>query len=688
MSDSRINLLHQELHTVTPVPLQIAEEGTDAPFTWEMTTPFALIGRSGQCDLKLPHPNVSFRHAYLQNFGGRIFCIDLNSRNGIVYNGERRRGAWLSDEESLLLGSYELCLANHQAETQTIWPYPHDFNPLEATEICLPSLGAVNIEFFSRSSVGQTWKINRVLTLIGSGAGCKIRLEDEQISRVHCGLLITDAGLWAIDFLGQGGIQVDGESVPFALLETGQELKVGQFGMRVKYEGNREIPPPEKIELSGSTTVLEDLEPAAEEATKIACEPEAVPAIKKTMTSQEFLDAILTSGLLDDEQATDLPAQVSFDVPSEDEDGAAAIALSEKLIDEEILSVWQVAQLLAGRGEHLLVAGRYRLQERIGRGSMGSIYLAYDPQRNDHVAIKIPKARVFKKPRMLERFRREAMINDKLQHPNIVRAYNIDVSGNFIVMEYVNGQNLKQFLAESGAQTPEFSVNLAIQVGEALQFAYRNGVVHRDVKPSNILLTAEGDAKLLDLGLARVDGEANSETDWDMQQVGQMTQAGVQLGTVRYMSPEQAVDGRSADTRSDIYSLGCTLYQLLAGVPPFDSPSPIKILMSHAKEPVPPISGVDPLLMEVVAQAMEKDPDNRFQTPGEMVARLRDWQAIHRQQQQLDLQQAQLDEFRMQAAVDLSERIKRLNIAEPLQTEILKTIEAVLSSNPDGHESD
>ena len=680
MGDFGLDLLNGAVHSVGGVRLEIVETGSAKPATFfDFTAPFALVGRSNRCHIQLPDSRVSFRHTYLQNFGGRVFCVDLNSRTGTNWDGKRLRFGWLSLEQGPQIGPYQIRLAEPSSKPDEDFAFPVEFNPLDATDLRLSALGAISIEFLNRSNQGQTWTINRMLTLVGSGPGCKLRLEDEEISRVHCGLLVTKNGLWVIDFLGRGGTVVDGQMVDFARLEAGQILQVGQFSMRIRYQGERDLPPGgetgqasrelpvgETAQPESSLDLHESLETAAEP------EPEPEPEPDQEISLAEFLNAVTENRLLSRAQIESVGQGGSVEEMS-------PAGLGDRLVARGLLTSWQVEQLVARRGHFLLVGDRYRLVERIGRGSMGTVYRADDLDHDRDVAIKFPKARAFRKPRMLGRFRREAMISDKLQHPSIVRTYEIAASGNYFVMEYVSGLNLKQFLAKAGAQSPEFSVRVAVQIGEALQFAHRNAVIHRDVKPSNILVSEEGTAKLLDLGLARVDDDSDSETDWGENQKAQLTLAGAQLGTTRYMAPEQAADGRDADTRSDIYSLACTLYELLAGAPPFDSSNPVEVLLKHATEPVAPIPGVDPRLMEIVERGLAKKPADRFQTPLDMVCRLRDWQTIQEQEQQITELLVARDGDRATISRDLRARLEAMTISPSQRDEILEAIENVFA---------
>ncbi len=445
MNDSRAQLLKQSVLCTEPVQLSITDAESATPTLCEMRNAFALIGRSERCHIRLKHSDVSFRHAYLQNVGGRIFCVDLNSRSGTLWGDQRRRGGWLTVSDGPQIGPYNIRLAQQPASDE--FPFPKNFNPLDAMDQNVSVLGRVTLEFLNSSTIGRTWTINRMLTLVGSGPGCKIRLEDDTISNVHCGLLVTHGGLWVIDFLGRNGTHVDERPIDFARLESGQILRVGQFGMRIGYESDK--PAPLDGEENRSSTEFPVGETSIREALTTHTSDSTVENERPAeWSSGDFADAVADSGLMSREQI-----QIVTDAASNAE--LSCTQTASLLIERGLLTPWQVDQIFAGKGEHLIVANRYRLLEPAGHGSMGTVYRAFDPERASDVAIKFPKARAFKKPRMLIRFRREAMINDKIQHPNIVRAYDVATSGNYIVMEYVPGQNVKQYLQESGAQPAE-----------------------------------------------------------------------------------------------------------------------------------------------------------------------------------------------------------------------------------------
>ena len=255
--------------------------------------------------------------------------------------------------------------------------------------------------------------------------------------------------------------------------------------------------------------------------------------------------------------------------------------------------------------------GAYVLIRRLGRGGMAEVYLAEQPSLKRHVAIKILKPELAKDQSFVRRFHHEAQAAAALVQSNIVQIYEVgeDEGIHFIAQEYVRGQNLKQYLNRNGAVEPIVAVNIIRQVAAALQKAAEHDVIHRDIKPENIMLAPNGEVKVTDFGLARINNTA---------QKSDLTQIGITMGTPLYMSPEQ-VEGEKVDPRSDIYSLGITAYHMLAGQPPFDGENPLAIAVQHVKDKPPDLSIIRPdvpqELCRIIDKMMAKRPGDRYQTP-------------------------------------------------------------------------
>jgi beta-lactam-binding protein with PASTA domain/tRNA A-37 threonylcarbamoyl transferase component Bud32 len=267
------------------------------------------------------------------------------------------------------------------------------------------------------------------------------------------------------------------------------------------------------------------------------------------------------------------------------------------------------------------VGGRYELGEPLGRGGMAEVRQAVDQRLGRSVAVKQLRADLAVDPTFQARFRREAQSAAGLNHPTIVAVYDtgeeIDplsgVSIPYIVMELVEGPTLRDVLREGRKILPERALELTQGVLEALSYSHKAGIVHRDIKPANVMLTPNGGVKVMDFGIARAVADTSAT----------MTQTAAVIGTAQYLSPEQA-RGETVDARSDLYSTGCLLYELLAGRPPFVGDSPVSVAYQHVREaPVPP-SQLDPEITPeidaVVLKALAKDPDDRYQSAAEMRA--------------------------------------------------------------------
>ena len=264
----------------------------------------------------------------------------------------------------------------------------------------------------------------------------------------------------------------------------------------------------------------------------------------------------------------------------------------------------------------LRIAQRYTLGERIAVGGMGEVYLATDDRLGRRVAVKVLSPAFAESPDFIERFRREALTAARLSHPNIAQVYDYGVDGasHFIVMEYAEGSDLAHLIREHGRLTPSDAVRVAEQVCAALATAHRSGVVHRDVKPGNVIVRPDGTVKVTDFGIARALGQAS------------LTDTGTVMGTAAYVAPEQA-RGEATTPSSDLYSLGILLFQMLTGAVPFEGDTPVAVAIRHLDEPVPlPSSRVADLpanLDEVVARATAKSPADRFPDADAMAAALR-----------------------------------------------------------------
>ena len=265
---------------------------------------------------------------------------------------------------------------------------------------------------------------------------------------------------------------------------------------------------------------------------------------------------------------------------------------------------------------------RYRVIGPLGQGGMGAVFLAEHIKMERRVALKVINSALLGDETHLQRFHQEVRAASKLSHPNIVTAFDADDAGDgaekahFLVMEYIEGETLHDYINRMGPLPVGEACNYAMQAALGLQHAYENGMVHRDIKPQNLLLSSKHEIKILDFGLARLE----RMYDDDEQAISQLTQSGTLMGTVDYMAPEQANDSHSVDARADIYSLGCTLYQMLAGKVPFPDGSVTARLVKHATaepKPLHDIRAEIPLEVEdIVNRMLAKKPEDRFCEPG------------------------------------------------------------------------
>jgi eukaryotic-like serine/threonine-protein kinase len=263
----------------------------------------------------------------------------------------------------------------------------------------------------------------------------------------------------------------------------------------------------------------------------------------------------------------------------------------------------------------MLLADRYEVGRLLGTGGMAEVYEGRDRLLARRVAIKVLLGELGQDPSFLARFKREAQAAASLSHPNVVAVYDTGVqdSTHFIVMEYVEGRTLRDLLRIGGPPPPERAALIAADVCNALAAAHARGLIHRDVKPANVMLTPDGTVKVMDFGIARA---TSSDT---------ITQTHAVIGTAQYISPEQ-VEGREVDARGDLYSVGCLLYEMLTGRVPFAGESPVAIAYRHVREdPVPPRRinpRIPPALEAITLRAMAKHPANRYQTAAELRADL------------------------------------------------------------------
>lgn len=326
---------------------------------------------------------------------------------------------------------------------------------------------------------------------------------------------------------------------------------------------------------------------------------------------EQFVASLSGSGLLSsDEIRRFIDGLPHGDRPKE------ARELSDALVAHNRLTRFQSQAVCCGKAQGL-VLGNYTLVDLIGAGGMGQVFKAEHRRMKRVVALKVLAAGKAQSKLALPRFQREVEAAAKLDHPNIVAAYDADEANgtHFLVMQFVDGQDLSSLVKENGPLDVSAALDCVMQIARGLQYAHGQGIVHRDIKPSNLLLDKQGCVKILDMGLARLmegAGELSAAAPPD-----ELTGSGQVLGTVDYMAPEQALNTRHADHRSDIYSLGCTLYYLLTGKPPYAGETPMERLLAHRERPIPSLTSecpeAPPALVAIFEKMMAKAPDQRYQ---------------------------------------------------------------------------
>jgi len=343
----------------------------------------------------------------------------------------------------------------------------------------------------------------------------------------------------------------------------------------------------------------------------------------------EFARLAVESGLLSQEQADALLSDLTAAAALGANDSISQVAVKRGLLSEdECRALVERVERAAGRR---VAIGGFQILERIGRGGMGAVYRARQLSMDREVALKILARRLARSEPYVKRFIREARAAAKLDHPNIVQGIDVGRSGGYyyFAMEFIDGETAAQRLKRDGPMDEKAALNIALQVAQALEHAHsRANIIHRDVKPQNILITHQGTAKLADLGLARQTLQADAA----------ITYSGVALGTPDYIAPEQIRGEMNLDGRCDIYALGATLYHLLVGRPPYRGETANVTMAKHLTDPVPDPSreraGLSPDTCNLVHKAMQKEKTARFQTAEAMVGALR--HALHQVDRRAD----------------------------------------------------
>jgi serine/threonine protein kinase/DNA-binding response OmpR family regulator len=329
-----------------------------------------------------------------------------------------------------------------------------------------------------------------------------------------------------------------------------------------------------------------------------------------TLSREVLLQNLLASRLLSPEELEQIASGPH----------PGSVGLANALVESGLLTAYQIDAIGAGRHDELRV-GNYDILGKLGAGGMGTVFQARHRRLKRIVALKVLSADLCQDIAFVRRFQREAETVARLSHPNIVMAYDADEAevGHFLVMEFVNGRDLASTVEKNGPLSVFQAIDCTLQAAKGLAYAHEQGIIHRDIKPHNLLLDQAGTLKITDLGLARLVTSSS-------QSPSSLTQAGGLLGTSNYMPPEQATDPTQIDHRADIYALGCTLHFILTGNPPFDGPSMMSVLIKHRETPAPSLTAQRPDvpadLDRLYLRMMAKEPSGRPKSMAEVAAAL------------------------------------------------------------------
>ena len=334
---------------------------------------------------------------------------------------------------------------------------------------------------------------------------------------------------------------------------------------------------------------------------------------------EELLQLIRKSGMIDEQKLNEYLQRRQFTRGLPDDPREFA----DEMVRDGVMTNFQSEQFLLGKWRGFTI-GKFKLLERVGVGGMGQVFLCEHMFMKRRVAVKVLPPAKAEQPAALGRFYREARAAGSLEHQNIVRTHDIDQDGNlhFIVMEYVDGSDLLAIVKKFGALDIGRAASYMKQAAAGLDYAFRNGIIHRDIKPGNILVDRKGVARILDMGLARFYKDQSDQLTIKYDDK-------IVLGTADYVAPEQVANSHSVDIRADVYALGATFYFLLAGHPPFPTGTVSQKLLWHRTKEPTPLRQLRPDVPEglanVVARMMAKDPKARYQTPAQVEAELEAW---------------------------------------------------------------
>ncbi len=379
---------------------------------------------------------------------------------------------------------------------------------------------------------------------------------------------------------------------------------------RDETHGPRKPDPPETV--VGSKADSQELHDLAEKSVELQVRARTTP--EGLATFDEFAAALLEIGLIDSAELKRYGADSSIGV----------LGLSRRLVKAGLLTAYQAAAIYQKKSRGLLI-GNYLILDKVGQGGMGKVFKARHRKLRRLGALKMLPPSFARDRAAVQRFRREFEAAGRLKHPNLVAAFEADEDRgvHFLVMDYVEGRDLSRVVSEQGPLPVPQGVDYLIQAARGLEAAHGMGIIHRDIKPGNLMLDRAGTVRVLDLGLARI---VDASNPFSKNATGCLTQSGMYMGTVDYMAPEQADDPHAVDHRADIYSLGCTLFYLLTGREPFSGGTLLKRILAHQQQAAPSLRlnrpEVSPALEAAYKLMMAKDPQHRPASMSDVIALL------------------------------------------------------------------
>ncbi|MBI3271651.1 MAG: SpoIIE family protein phosphatase [Planctomycetes bacterium] len=446
---------------------------------------------------------------------------------------------------------------------------------------------------------------------LGRSDAANVVLPDGKVSRVHCKIDFDGQGCQVEDMDSRNGTFVNSLRIKAQPVKTGDEIRVGDTCIALDL-----VDASQKSEIALARPPLPKAPTAANDPFE-TLPPDSIPALGRTASP---VPGSKSSGIREGIPGGPSPEELAFISAHRFCDACGKMILKQEIAQGKVRVV--AGKVLCSQCDSLSVGkviGQYRILEKIGQGTMGVVFKAEHVTMKRIVALKILFEHLTSNKDNVNRFLREAMAGASLNHPNIIQMFDAgdDHGFYYIVMEYIHGKTLEELVIESGPFPPAKALDVCTQIARALQYAFQKKIVHRDLRPANIIYTEDGVAKVIDMGTIKSLESSGLST---------LTRTGISFGVINFASPEQIFDAKSVDHRADIYSLGASLYYILSGELPYQAKSPKEFFEKVTAESLRSLREVNEnipeALWQFVRKMMKKDPKDRFQTPDELVAEM------------------------------------------------------------------